>query len=233
MAILEFSGKLNEGSGFQPLFSSSRLSIVRLKKVFCTTKHPDTEPYKIMAVNAHLYFGDSTEDRRQEFDALMEWILARVKAGDEAYYPNFVLMGDLNLDFDDPVQDWKRIEAHIKTFNTQMGKAANVHFPFLEKHPVQQQTFHTNARMSETFDQIGLFSRDDRLPRLEQHSLMGSHPMGPDYGVFNFAELFRDALGFPSFEAMSKTELKGFYAKFEHEVSDHMPIWLRLALPES
>jgi hypothetical protein len=77
--------------------------------------HPDLDPDKLMAVHAHLYFGDSTEDRCQKFDALMEWILARVKAGDKAYYPSFILMGNLNLDFDEPVQDWKWIEAHIRT----------------------------------------------------------------------------------------------------------------------
>jgi hypothetical protein len=207
-----------------------------IRQPFCASfeilGHPDTESYKIMAVNAHLYFGDSTEDRRQEFDALMNWIVERVKTEDEAYYPNFVLMGDLNLDFDEPEQDWNRIENHIKTFKTQMGKAANVYFPFLEKHPIHQKTFRTNARMSETFDQVGIFSRDRRLPSLAQQPLMGSQPSGLDYGVVNFVELFRDALGLPSLSAMSKPELKDFYAKFEHEVSDHMPIWVRLPLPE-
>jgi len=41
-----FSEKLNEGNRFQPLFSPSRLSIVRLKKVFCTTKVGGIEPRK-------------------------------------------------------------------------------------------------------------------------------------------------------------------------------------------
>ena len=36
--------------------------------------HPGTQPYEFMAVNAHLYFGNYISDRRQEFDALMEWI---------------------------------------------------------------------------------------------------------------------------------------------------------------
>ena len=53
-----------------------------------------------MVINAHLYFGNSIDDRRQEFDALMDWILARVKQEGKSYFPNFVLLGDLNLDFD-------------------------------------------------------------------------------------------------------------------------------------
>ncbi|NJO74177.1 MAG: endonuclease/exonuclease/phosphatase [Leptolyngbyaceae cyanobacterium RM1_406_9] len=207
-----------------------------IRQPFCASfqiiGHPDTEPYKIMAINAHLYFGDSTQDRRQEFDALMEWILARVKSGDEAYYPNFILLGDLNLDFDDPVRDRNRIEVHIKGFNDEMGTAANVNFPFLDPHPTQLQPFRTNARLSETFDQIGLFSRDKRLPTYPSSVQMGSQPQGPDYGVFNFVELFREALGIPPLETLPKSEQKAFFAKFEHEVSDHMPIWLRLPLPE-
>jgi len=67
-----------------------------------------------MAINAHLYFGDYMADRRQEFDALMVWILARVNENDRAYYPNFILLGDLNLDFDNPRTDRKRIEKHMR-----------------------------------------------------------------------------------------------------------------------
>ncbi len=88
-----------------------------------------------MAINAHLYFGDYIADRRQEFDALMEWILARVTENDRAYYPNFILLGDLNLDFDNPRTDRKRIEKHIKTFNSDTGDDVNVNFPFLDPHP--------------------------------------------------------------------------------------------------
>jgi len=64
---------------------------------FEVSGHPGIEPYQFMAVNAHLYFGDYMSDRRQEFDALMEWIIARFREKDKAYYPNFILLGDHNL----------------------------------------------------------------------------------------------------------------------------------------
>lgn len=197
--------------------------------------HPGTIPYKIMLVNAHLYFGESMEDRRQEFDALMEWILARVEEADADQYPNFILIGDLNLDFDDPERDRSRAETYIKTFNQKMEKAkatTNVNFPFLDPHPKQKAPFRTNARQSETFDQIGLFSHDKRLPTYKDNASMGNHLQGPDYGVFNFVELFREALGVPLLEKLTEDERKKFYAKFEHEVSDHLPLWLRLPLPK-
>ncbi len=211
------------------------LSFVR--QPFCASfriiGHPNTASYDLMVVNAHLYFGNSINDRRQEFDALMEWILARVKQEGKSYFPNFVLLGDLNLDFDNPERDRARIEAHIKTFNQEMGDEVSVNFPFLDKHPNHKQVFRTNARMSETFDQIGLFTRDRRLPTYKDNPLMGTNSMGPDYGVFNFVELFSKALYGKSFGELSKEEQKEFLTTFEHEVSDHLPLWLRLPLPFS
>ena len=209
------------------------LSFVR--QPFCASfrilGHPNTKPYDLMAVNAHLYFGNYIDDRRQEFNALMEWILARVKQEGKAYFPNFVLLGDLNLDFDNPERDRDRIEKHIKTFNQEMGDEVSVNFPFLDVHPKQQEVFRTNARMSETFDQIGLFTRDRRLPTYKDNPSMGSNSTGPDYGVFNFVELFSEALYGKPFKTLSQEEQKEFFPTFEHEVSDHLPLWLRLPLP--
>ena len=110
--------------------------------------HSGTAPYKIMAVNAHLCFGDSIEERRQEFDALMQWILGRVKEKQATEYANFILLGDLNLDFDHSTRDRTLITQHIKTFNTDMaaaGHPAKVYFPFLDVHPKHKERFHTNA----------------------------------------------------------------------------------------
>jgi hypothetical protein len=211
-----------------------------IRQPFCASfeivGHPETKPYQIMAINAHLYFGTSLEDRRQEFDALMEWIIGRVQEQDNAYFSNYILMGDLNLSFGNPKKDRPQIEKHIKTFNQEMqdaGKSTNVNFPFLDVHKGLTEPFRTNARLSETFDQIGLFSHDTRLPSYDKNSEMGPEPpQGPDYGVVNFVELFREALGLPPSGSLTSPEKKEFYSKFEHEVSDHLPIWLRLPLPE-
>ena len=77
-----------------------------IRQPFCVAfriaGHPGTQPYELMAVNAHLYFGNYISDRRQEFNALADWLMSRVKANSSAYYPNFILFGDLNLDYDDP-----------------------------------------------------------------------------------------------------------------------------------
>ena len=194
--------------------------------------HPGTKPYQFMAINAHLYYGNYMTDRRQEFDALMDWIVARVNENDRAYYPNFILLGDLNLDFDNPKTDRKRIEKHIKRFNSKTADEVNVNFPFLDPHPEQNEVFRTNARLSETFDQIGLFCRDARFPTYLENKNAGTDPRGPDYGIFNFVKLFGEALLGLNLEPSSLAENKDFLARFEHKVSDHMPLWLRLRLPD-
>lgn len=195
--------------------------------------HPGTKPYQLMAINAHLYYGKTMADRRQEFDAVMDWIRGRVTENDRAYYPNFVLMGDMNLDFDDPAKDRERIEKHLKTFNDASGKEVNINFPFLTVHKGRREVFRTNARLTETFDQIGLFCRDDRFPDYTNNTTMGPgrDGRGPDYGVFDFVELFSVALKGKPFSELSKPVKAKLVARFEHKVSDHMPLWLRLPLP--
>ena len=185
-----------------------------------------------MAVNAHLYFGHYIADRRQEFEALMEWLIGRAKRNHRAYYPNFVLLGDLNLDFDNPANDRGRIEQYLKTFDNASGEDVNVNFPFLDPHPTRQEPFRTNARLSQTFDHIGIFSRDPRLPTFVDNATMGHNPRGPDYGVFEFVKLFSDAILQKPYDSLSSTERTEFLARFVYKVSDHMPIWLRLPLPE-
>ena len=199
---------------------------------FRISGHPGTQPYEFMAVNAHLYFGRYISDRRQEFNALMEWITGRVTADHRAYYPNFILLGDLNLDFDNPNTDRARIEEHLKTFNNASGEEVNVYFPFLDPHPTRQEPFRTNARLTQTFDQIGVFSRDNRLPTFVDNAIMGQDPRGPDYGVFEFVNLFSEALlQRPYRDLADGDEKNDFLARFEHKVSDHMPLWVRLPLP--
>ena len=169
-----------------------------IRQPFCVSfeipGHPGTCPYRFMTINAHLNFGKTLLDRKVEFDALMDWIRGRAAMDHRAYYRNFLLMGDLNLNFDNPVKDRPELEAHLKTFNGHSGDAVNVNFPFLDTHRCRTEPFRTNARMDQTFDQIGLFSHDDRLPTFDQNATMGTDPRGPDYGVFEFVRLFSDAL---------------------------------------
>ena len=61
---------------------------------------------------------------------------------------------------------------------------------------------------------------------------MGADPRGPDYGVFDFVSLFSDALLGKPPECLVGDERSDFFGRFEHKVSDYMPLWMRLPLPE-
>ncbi len=175
--------------------------------------HPGTTPYRFMAVNAHLYFGNYIDDRRQEFNALMEWLLARANERDKAYYPDYILLGDLNLDYDRPQSDRARVEAAIKSFDSDSEEGVNVNFPFLDPHAGRERVFRTNARLTQTFDQIGLFFRDERLPPHGQNQTMGSRREGPDYGVFDFVGLFARALQGKAFTSLRKDEKQALLSR--------------------
>ena len=88
-----------------------------------------------------------------------------------------------------------------------------------------------NARMTETFDQIGLFNRDSRLPTYMDNATMGAESQGPDYGVFEFGNLFGEAILGRPYQELSTAERSSFTARFEHKVSDHTPLWVRLPPP--
>ena len=196
----------------------------------------DTPPLAFTAVNAHLTFGTTTE-RRQEFDALLGWLTHRLKARRRLVAPNFVLLGDLNLDFDMPRKDRERIDAVIRETNRKAFGDADVrrvYFPFIDKHPRLGKVLKTNARASETYDQIGFFNgrTEKRLPNDRWRGMISAaDPDGFDYGVFDFADLFSRTLLQKPYAKLTPQERKTFGASFEHSVSDHLPIWVRIPRP--
>ena len=185
-----------------------------------------------MVINAHLLYGDYMSDREQEFEALMEWIVERVKQETKTYFNNFILMGDLNLNFDNPERDRVSVSENMKTFNSNAGNEFDVNFPFIDVHSGENEVYRTNARKNQTFDQIGLFFKDNRFPNFEDNGTMNDNVTGPNYGMFDFVNLFAKATTGKEFSQMTSSEKKSFYPKFEHKVSDHMPIWLRLPMPQ-
>ena len=200
-------------------------------------------PYRIMAVNAHLLYGNKSKqaiERKREFDKLLEWLLIRA-AKHKSEFQDFVLMGDLNLSFDKPKVQRPAIHEQIKQLNTKLKKsraATVVNFPFIDerKSPRTSEVgvIRTNARLSETFDQIGIFAHDKRLPSFEENEDVaeaGRSPDAFDYQVFDFTTLFGEALVSQDFWDQPKAVRKAFINRFHHDFSDHMPIWVRLPNP--
>ena len=150
------------------------------------------------------------------------------------YYKNILFMGDCNLDFDDPETDRPEIDAFLKSLNEEElngNGSATMNFPFLDVHPGEEEPYRTNARLAETYDQIAIIFRDDRLPSWEENVSAGEKADGYDYGVFNFVEMFAQALYGKSYQSLSKSDKKKLVRKFEHDLTDHLPIWIRLPLP--
>ena len=194
------------------------------------------------AVNAHLLYGDkrrSRQERKMEFDALVDWLRWRTKAKNRLYHQNMILFGDMNLEFDERFTTRAAADAAIKAMNHGIGRGYKVNFPFLDIPKKRQEPplgdgkgrYASNARMTETYDQIGLFGHKGALPAHGANGNAGlSGRDGYDYGVFAFANLFARALhNAPSFIEMAKPGQ--FVGRFEHDVSDHHPIWLRLPRP--
>ncbi|MEM6746370.1 MAG: hypothetical protein AAF608_03020 [Pseudomonadota bacterium] len=198
------------------------------------------KPYAFMAVNAHLLYGDKNkqrEERELEFMALLEWLVWRAKKRDVTYAKDLILLGDLNLDLKavDERREW--VANLIRSLNKNVMKSAKdprVYFPFVDPHPRigNGGVFRTNARKDQTYDQIAILSHDKRLP-----SPGGRHRAGEsgdvfNYGMFDFVELFARAVHGQPFSSLSAAQKKALYRKFEHDVSDHMPIWIRLTAPK-
>lgn len=221
--------------------------------------HPGTDRYEFLAINAHLHYGRKNIDPRLEAEALARWIVEKIRTSDISNSMNIVLLGDLNLNYNNPEEDQQRIlDFYLKQLYgknaalkdgqvviveggkvTPIKNGVNASFPFLFPHPRPKQDVHpknkvfrTNVRLTETFDQIGIFSRDERLTQALDIRNMGLDPRGPDYGVFNFADLFSQVLKGKPFLDLSSREQKAFVDRFQHTVSDHMPLWLRFPLPE-
>jgi hypothetical protein len=196
----------------------------------------DEKPLLFTAVNAHLVYGTQAE-RMQEFEALLGWLINRLTAGERLVTPNFLLLGDLNLNFDQPRKDRAAIDERIRKYNMEAfgdAEVRRIYFPFLDAHPVSGKVLRTNARASETYDQIGFFRgpEEERLPNDPwKATIADGGPDDFDYGVFNFADLFARALEGEAYARLDKDQKKSLGKKFEHSVSDHLPIWVRIPRP--
>lgn len=194
------------------------------------------------AVNAHLLYGSesrSKEERKMEFDALVNWLRWRTKAKERLYHKNIILFGDMNLEFEQRYTSMAAADQAIKDMNLDVGSGFTVNFPFLDVPGKRQNAptgdgrgrYKSTARETETYDQIGLFGYKKQLPGFTDNDAAASDNAKVfDYNVFTFADVFAKALhGKDTF--LDVPNHKKFITRFEHDVSDHHPIWVRLAKP--
>lgn len=179
--------------------------------------------YSFYAVNAHLVSGKSKTERELEFFALLEWLLLDSPTTVASEGKTFLLMADLNLDFESNVDKRRKaFAAYVASINEERKLKAKVNFPFLDG------GFFTNARKNETFDHIAWITTDSRLPRGRHNNQAGT--LGADeydYGMFDFVQLFADA------GPGQRADGSPAYDRYTHDFTDHMPIWVRLPIPHA
>jgi endonuclease/exonuclease/phosphatase family metal-dependent hydrolase len=193
-----------------------------------------TEPYAFIAVNAHLLYGKNKHERELEFKALIEWLTLRSKKIRASRHPNLILLGDCNLDFDTSAVMREDIDALLKSLNKtylKSKKAADANFPLLSEHP-KQGYLKTSLRQKATYDQIGIFSTDNRLPKPHNNKTAGTTAGGFDYGVFDIGNLISNALHGKGINEITTKERKTIYKSAEFDITDHLPIWFRQPLPK-
>jgi len=203
-----------------------------------------TTSLDFLAVNAHLLYGDKdkqAEEREWEFLALMSWLIDRARQVKNLYHKNLILFGDLNLDFKKVDERRDKIETDLKALNKGQLSGANrakVNFPFLDIHPTRagiadpdEAIWRSTARLSETYDQIVMFRNKEELPGHKANATAGATPDSFDYRVFRFTDLCAEALHGKAYNALTAAQKKALIAKFENDVSDHLPIWIRLPVP--
>ena len=193
-----------------------------------------TEPYAFIAINAHLLYGKNKFERELEFKALIEWLTLRSKKIRTSRHPNLILLGDCNLDFGPSHLMREDIDALLKSLNKtylKSKKAADANFPLLSEHP-KHGYLKTSLRQKATYDQIGIFSTDKRLPKPDDNKIAGSTVGSFDYGVFDLGNLISHAFHSKAIDKITTKERKIIYKKAEFDITDHLPIWYRQPLPK-
>lgn len=196
-----------------------------------------------LAVNTHLLYGNHASERKREFEALLDWLIYRAQDARRMYHQNIALFGDLNLEFRDAGVKRGEIDDRLRELNEgALGSrnAALVNFPLLSIHPARrdlparEQQLRTNARSSQTYDQIAFFVNPDEfgLPLPADNETAGQNgPSGYDYGVFQFTDLAAAALhDGASYRSLSRSERSRLIRRVNSGFSDHLPAWVRIPL---
>lgn len=194
-------------------------------------------PIEFLGVNAHMLYGNSKEERNREFFALLDWIIQRAKSSERMYFKNMILMGDLNMEFDNAENKYSDIMQRLHQLDSSLltgQSAARANFPFLDVHPNERALFNTNARKNQTFDHIAFFidKKEKGLPFDDFNHDAGQGGIdGYDYGVFDFVELCADSIYETSFHLLTPSRRKTLLRNVKADISDHMPIWVRVPIP--
>jgi len=191
-------------------------------------------PTKFLAFNTHIVFGEIS-DRTAEFQAFLDWLYQRWSRVDRIFAQNFVIFGDMNaevatgdldtsrkelLKFIENADTESKIKARKRARNATERNIINQQvtlYPFTKDTKfLKVPQIGSNLAKTERFDQIILMVR----------TLEARNP-GPglwEVGVLDLPTLVSNALG-------GTTSGKFIEDRIKQQISDHLPIWLRMELP--
>lgn len=194
-------------------------------------------PLRFLAYNAHIYYGTKHEERTNEFVALLDWLFQRWAYAETIFSPNFIVFGDMNTEVvGRHATTLEQLREHIAKQATTSRRRAlararreknqdlvdsikkqRVSFPFLTGlGGSPPPTTGSNLTGTERFDQIFLLMR----------SRSADTPKIAEYGVFDLPSLVKKALKSHRLTDKTRTD------RIRQQISDHVPIWTRLKLPD-
>ncbi len=195
---------------------------------------PLDAPTRFLAFNTHIVFGQKS-DRTAEFQAFLDWLYQRWSRIDRIFAPNFLIFGDMNaevakgdlktsrkelLEFIEKADKDSKSKARRRASNAAERKLIDQQitlFPFTKDTKfLKVPAIGSNLSKTERFDQIILMVRN----------LEAKNP-GPglwEVGVLDLPTLVSDALG-------GTQSAKFVEDRIKQQISDHLPIWLRVELP--
>jgi endonuclease/exonuclease/phosphatase family metal-dependent hydrolase len=195
---------------------------------------PDVTPIRFLAFNTHIVFGKKS-DRTAEFQAFLDWLYQRWSRVDRIFAQNFVIFGDMNaevakgdlttsrkelLEFIENADKESKAKARKRASNAAERKVIDQQvtlFPFTKDTKfLKVPPIGSNLSKTERFDQIILMVR----------TLEAQNP-GPglwEAGVLDLPTLASNALG-------GTQSAKFIEDRIKQQISDHLPIWLRMEIP--
>ena len=189
----------------------------------------------ILAYNTHIFYGKNREDRTDDFLAFLDWLYLRWARVGKIFAENFLIFGDMNaevvasggdvpsrqkiLDFVQAADDRCREQALRRATGNERQQVREqvTLYPFLKgTRWVDPPTMGSNLGKNEFYDQIILMART-----LESGG-QGLY----EIGVFDIPGMVESALD----RTMTKGQTTYQTDRIRQQISDHLPIWIRIAL---
>lgn len=234
-AFADFGSKIEANPRFKGrIVLPDRVGFERAPHCVSFAVGPPGQELPLLAFNTHIFYGQNRDDRTDDFLAFLEWLYERWSHVEKIFSPNFLIFGDMNAEVasGDRKTSRRKIQAFIDAADQQGRKNALARANKNEKALVRSQVtlfpfvkgtrwldppkIGSNLDKDEFYDQIILMART-----LEK----GGQGLW-ELGVFDIPTLVGKALG----RRMTAAQKSYQKDRIKQQLSDHLPIWVRVEL---